>query len=61
MHGLDDLKRVTELNSHCTLVEMASNKATHSDEAGRLLKGRLDAIATLTHSMKGPMGKHGVG
>ncbi len=50
MHGLDDLKRVTELNSHCTLVEMESNKATHSDKAGRLLKNRLDATAnTATH------------
>lgn len=45
MHGLADLKRVTELNRYCTLVEMKSNKATHSDEAGRLLKSRLDATA----------------
>lgn len=45
MHGLDDLRRVTELNSHCRLVEMESNKATHSDKAGLLVKQQLDAIA----------------
>ena len=57
MHGLDELRQITELNSHCTLVEMDSNKATHSAAAGLLLRRKMDEVAAIAANNQEP--QHG--
>ena len=45
MHGLASLQKAASLNPGIDLEEMASNKATHSDKAGRRLRDMLAASA----------------
>lgn len=42
LHGLDNLSKMAALMSAASLVSMESNKATHSEAAGRLLGGYFD-------------------